>query len=69
MNELYALVRLDEDGNFINFIRKGRNHSISGYDNLIGAKRGLAHSRSNIHGIEKYLIKIVKANSLDIIEY
>lgn len=34
------------DGELKHFVRKGRNRSISGYDDLASAKRGLAQSLS-----------------------
>lgn len=37
---------MDEKGNFIEYVRKGRNNSIVAYDELSSAKRGLSHSRS-----------------------
>lgn len=44
--ELFVLGRFI-DGKFHNYVRKGRNRSISGYDNLGAARRGLAHSKQS----------------------
>jgi hypothetical protein len=65
IKELYVLARY-KDGEFVEYVRKGRNHSISGYDNITGARRG--HSQSlkaaEAHGYE---LKIMKANSLSFV--
>lgn len=69
MGELYVLAYFDDDGNFIEYVRKGRNHAISGYDNLTSAKRGYGNSktsrRANIPG---YNLRIVKSTTLEIIK-
>lgn len=64
MEELYVLAKFDEDGNFLYYIRKGRNNSISGYDNLSSAKRGLSQTKTYAKGN----VKIVKVVSLEIVE-
>lgn len=43
IDELYVL-GVFVDGKFKEYVRKGRNNSISGYDNLGTAKRGRSHS-------------------------
>jgi ABC-type Zn uptake system ZnuABC Zn-binding protein ZnuA len=45
IKNLYVLGKY-KDGKFIEYVRKGRNNSITGYDNLSAAKRGLAQSCS-----------------------
>jgi hypothetical protein len=67
MKELYALAYFDDNGELIEFIRKGRNNAISGYDNLTGARRGLAHSK-NSWKTREYNIRIVKATGIESVE-
>jgi hypothetical protein len=67
MKELYALAYFDNDGNFIEYVRKGRNNSISGYDSLTSAKRGMAHSKSSYRA-RMYQLRIVKASEVEIIK-
>ncbi|MDF1511093.1 hypothetical protein PZE06_23445 [Robertmurraya sp. DFI.2.37] len=62
--ELYVLGVFDDDGNLIEFVRKGRNWSISGYDSIGSARRGLAHSKT----YSKRNIKIVKATGFEAVE-
>jgi len=64
--EIYVLGYFDKDGNFGGFVRKGRNHSISGYDNLSSAKRGLIQSNINARFEGEY--RIIKADRLEVIE-
>lgn len=68
MDELYALGRFNEDGSFYEYVRKGRNHSISGYDNISGARRGLSQTRANTPKELRDYVKIIKAASLEIVE-
>lgn len=44
-NELFVLGDFDNKGEFIKFIRKGRNWNIPAYDNIPSAKRGLSQSK------------------------
>lgn len=68
MNELYALAYFDkEDGTFIEFIRKGRNHAISGYDSLDSAKRGYIQSKRSYRA-QIYDLRIVKASEIEIVK-
>jgi hypothetical protein len=62
--ELYVLAIYDSGGNLTEFVRKGRNFSISGYDSLSSAKRGLAHSKT----YSKRDIRIVKATGIEAVE-
>lgn len=62
MKELYAL-GVFENGQFIEFVRKGRNYSISGYDSLSSAKRGLAQSKA----YSRRDIRIVKATGIEVV--
>ncbi|CAM3634744.1 hypothetical protein [Mesobacillus zeae] len=62
--ELYVLGVFDDDGDLTEFVRKGRNWSISGYDSIGSAKRGL--SQSIKYGRRD--IRIVKANGLEVVE-
>lgn len=66
VKELYVLARY-KDGEFIEYVRKGRNHSISGYDNITGARRGYSQSlkAADVHGYE---LKIMKADLLSFVE-
>lgn len=66
MKALYALAYFDDDGNFIEYVRKGRNHSISGYDSLASAKRGYSQSKNNSWKAEEYNLRIVKATGMEI---
>ena len=68
MKELYALAYFDKNGKFIEYVRKGRNNAISGYDNLTAAKRGYAHSKSSYRA-KIYDLKIVKAIETEIVNY
>lgn len=61
------LAYFNKDGTFYNYVRKGRNNSISAYDNLTSAKRGLSQSRSGWTEEAKSLIKIVRAGTLEVI--
>lgn len=63
MNELYVL-GIFEDDKLKGFVRKGRNWSISGYDSLTSAKRGLAQSKV----YTKRDIRIVKAIGLETVQ-
>lgn len=63
MKELYVLGVFDDEGNFIKYIRKGRNYSISGYDSIASARRGLGHSKRSGRNI-----KIIKATTMEVIE-
>lgn len=68
MDELYALAYFDkESGEFVEFVRKGRNYSIVGYDNLASAKRGLAHSKRSYRS-KICDVRIVKATGIEIVE-
>lgn len=62
--ELYVLGIFDENDNLIEFVRKGRNWSISGYDSISSSRRGLSQSKT----YSKRNIKIVKANGLEVTE-
>ena len=62
--ELYVLGVFDNDGNLIEFVRKGRNWAISGYDSLGSARRGLSQSMK--YG--RHNIKIIKAIGLEVVE-
>jgi len=65
--ELYTLAYFDkESGEFVEFIRKTRNYSIVGYDNLSSARRGLAHSKKSYRA-RVYDVKIVKATGIEIV--
>jgi len=66
VKELYVLGYFDREGNFGGFVRKGRNHSISGYDNISSAKRGLAQSKTGARFEGQY--KIVKATGIEVIK-
>lgn len=68
MDDLYVIARFNEDGTFGEYERKGRNNSISGYDSIASAKRGLGQTKKCVHESQKHLCKIVKANSLEIVE-
>lgn len=68
MKELYVIGEFNEDGSFGSYVRKGRNNSISGYDNLTGARRGLSQTRAGMRLYEQQLYKIIKATSLEIVE-
>lgn len=68
--ELYVLADFTPDGEFKNFIRKGRNVSISGYDKLTAARRGLSQSKGqkNWKGTLEYPnAKIIKITSMEVI--
>ena len=68
MNELYALGVFNQRGEFLRYVRKGRNNAVSGYDNLAAARRGLSHSRSR--GYETRTgekIRIVRAATLEVV--
>jgi len=62
LKDLYVLARY-RDGEFVGFIRKGRNHSVSGYDTLESAKRGYSQSKRATTN-KGYELKILKASSL-----
>jgi hypothetical protein len=66
VKELYVLARY-KDGEFVEYVRKGRNHSISGYDNITGARRGCSQSlkAADAHGYE---LKIMKADILSFVD-
>jgi hypothetical protein len=64
MKELYVLGVFDESDTLIEFVRKGRNWSISGYDSIASARRGLAHSKT----YSRRTIKIVKVVGLEVVE-
>lgn len=66
MKELYVLARFDSDEKFVEYVRKGRNNSISGYDNLESAKRGLSHTKGN--KLRKGAVKIIKATTLEVVD-
>lgn len=68
MGELFVIALFNEDGTFKEYVRKGRNNAISGYDNLAGAKRGLAQTKAHALDYRKPHYKIVKANSLEVVE-
>jgi len=67
MNELYVLAYFDKDGSFVEYVRKGRNNAISGYDDLTGAKRGYSQSKRSYRA-QIYDLKIVKASGIEIVE-
>jgi hypothetical protein len=68
MKDLYALAYFDkETGEFVEYIRKGRNYSISGYDNISGARRGLSQSKRSYRA-SIYDLRIVKATDVEIVE-
>lgn len=68
MTELYVLAYFDKvTHEFIEYVRKGRNNAISGYDDLDSAKRGYAQSKRS-HRARTYELKIVKAGGVVIIE-
>jgi hypothetical protein len=62
--ELYVLGYFNENDELECFVRKGRNWSISGYDNISSAKRGLRQSLT--YGDKN--IKILKATGLEVVE-
>lgn len=64
MDDLFVLALFSEEGEFVQYIRKGRNNAISGYGDISGARRGLSHAkRSDYHVIHNdYTIEIVKAD-------
>jgi len=68
MKKLYALAYFDKDGNFVEYVRKGRNNAISGYDNLSGARRGYSQSKGSYRA-QIYELKIVRATDIEIIDY
>jgi hypothetical protein len=63
--ELYVLAHVDAKGNIRDFVRKGRNWSISGYDSIGAARRGLSQSKRSYRSDN---IKIVKATGLEIVQ-
>lgn len=66
ISELYVLAKF-KDGKFVEYVRKGRNNAISGYDNLAGAKRGYAHSlkAAKVNGYE---LRILHAGTMHFID-
>lgn len=64
MKELYVLGVFDDSDTLVDFVRKGRNWAISGYDTIDSARRGLSQSKRN----SRRNIKIVKAVGLEVVE-
>jgi len=66
MGELYVLALFNAEGEFVEYVRKGRNNSITGYDNISSARRGLAQTNSNNWRInhQGYTAKIAIATSV-----
>lgn len=67
MKELYVLAYFDNEGEFIEYVRKGRNNAISGYDNLTAAKRGYSHSK-NSHRARSNNLRIIKVLTSEVLE-
>lgn len=61
MKDLYVLVKIDRQGSFVEYIRKGRSNAIYSYDNITGARRGLAHTRRSLPDYEKDSVVIWRA--------
>lgn len=68
MGDLYVLAYFDKkDGSFVEYVRKGRNGAISGYDNYESAKRGYIQSKRSYRA-QIYDLAIVKAVELTTID-
>lgn len=68
MGDLFVLGYFDKDsGEFVEYVRKGRNNSITGYDNFESAKRGKTQSersyRATLYDVE--IISVSKAVIVD----
>ncbi|MBA9027547.1 stage III sporulation protein SpoIIIAA [Peribacillus huizhouensis] len=68
MGDLYVLAYFNkEDGSFVEYVRKGRNGAISGYDTFDSARRGFIQSKRS-HRAQIYDLRIVKAGEVKIIK-
>lgn len=68
MRGLFVLAYYDkETGEFIEYVRKGRNNSITGYDNIDSARRGYTQSKRS-HRAQIHDLKIVEAVRTIIVE-
>jgi len=68
MCDLYVLAYFDkEDGSFVEYVRKGRNYAISGYDSYESAKRGFIQSKRSYRS-QIYDLRIVKASEISIVK-
>lgn len=66
IKSLYVLAKFKE-GEFYEYVRKGRNNSITGYDSYDSAKRGYFQSK-RIGESKGYNLKIMKADLLSFVE-
>lgn len=54
MGDLYVLALYNAEGKFVEYVRKGRNNSIVGYDSIRSAERGVRHSKRSDVRIQQY---------------